>query len=99
MTNALVIRFRQTRPKSVLSIGLAGCAAISAAAAIRSSVSGPPTSAWPTPAPRPRPVARVKAPPPVFVDPPKPAGPVMVEVINGAKRSESKFPANAESVQ
>src|SRR5579864_9518674 len=55
--------------------------------------------AEPAPAPRPRPVARVKAPPPVFVEPPKPAGPVMVEVINGAKRSESKFPANAESVQ
>jgi pilus assembly protein CpaB len=51
----------------------------------------------PEPAPKPRPVAsRVKLPP-VF-EPPKPAAPVMVEVINGAKRSESKFPG-AEGVQ
>ena len=52
----------------------------------------------PEPAPRPRPVmARVKLPTPV-VEPPRPAAPVMVEVINGAKRSESKF-AGAEANQ
>jgi pilus assembly protein CpaB len=52
----------------------------------------------PEPAPRPRPVmARVKLPP--MVEPPRPAGPVMVEVINGAKRSESKFPAGSEGNQ
>lgn len=43
------------------------------------------------PAPKPRPVmAHVKLPPPV--EPARPAPPVMVEVINGAKRVESKFP-------
>jgi pilus assembly protein CpaB len=43
------------------------------------------------PAPKPRPVtARVKLPP--AVEPARPAPPVMVEVINGAKRVESKFP-------
>jgi pilus assembly protein CpaB len=42
------------------------------------------------PAPKPRPVtARVKLAP---VEPARPAPPVMVEVINGAKRVESKFP-------
>jgi hypothetical protein len=34
--------------------------------------------------------ARVKLPP--AVEPARPAPPVMVEVINGAKRVESKFP-------
>jgi pilus assembly protein CpaB len=44
------------------------------------------------PAPKPRPVmARVKLPAPV--EPARPA-PVMVEVINGAKRVESKFPGS-----
>jgi pilus assembly protein CpaB len=43
------------------------------------------------PAPKPRPVtAHVKLAPPV--EPARPAPPVMVEVINGAKRVESKFP-------
>src|SRR6266852_1019223 len=52
----------------------------------------------PEPAPRPRPImARAKLPP--MVEPPRPAGPVMVEVINGAKRSESKFPAGSEGNQ
>ncbi|PYT29181.1 MAG: Flp pilus assembly protein CpaB [Acidobacteria bacterium] len=36
---------------------------------------------------------------PVFVEAPKPAGPVMVEVINGTKRMESKFSAPSEGVQ
>jgi pilus assembly protein CpaB len=50
------------------------------------------------PAPKPRPVtAHVKLPAPVEVA--KPAPPVMVEVINGAKRSESKFPAGSEVIQ
>jgi pilus assembly protein CpaB len=45
----------------------------------------------PEPAPKPRPVmAHVKLPAPV--EPARPAPPVMVEVINGAKRVESKFP-------
>jgi len=44
------------------------------------------------PAPKPRPVmAHVKISAPV-VEPLRPAPPVMVEVINGAKRVESKFP-------
>jgi pilus assembly protein CpaB len=48
--------------------------------------------------PKPRPVAaRVKLPP--VVEPPRPQAPVMVEVINGAKRSESKFAAGSEGVQ
>lgn len=53
------------------------------------------------PAAKPRPVvARVKLPAPVVaVEPPKPAPPVMVEVINGAKRVESKFPAGTEANQ
>jgi pilus assembly protein CpaB len=52
----------------------------------------------PEAAPRPRPVmARVKLAP--TVEPPRPAGPVMVEVINGAKRSEAKFPAGSEANQ
>jgi hypothetical protein len=38
-------------------------------------------------------------PPLVMVQPPKPAGPVMVEVINGTKRMESKFSAPSEGVQ
>jgi pilus assembly protein CpaB len=51
------------------------------------------------PAPRPRPVvARVNTPAPV-IEAPKPAPPVMVEVINGTRRSESKFQAAAEGVQ
>jgi len=54
------------------------------------------TAKPPEPAPKPRPVARVVLPAPVKVEPPKPAPPVMVEVINGAKRVESKFPAGSE---
>ena len=50
------------------------------------------------PAPR-RIAARVTVPAPVFIEPPKPAGPVMVEVINGTKRQESKFTAPSEGVQ
>jgi len=51
------------------------------------------------PAAKPRPVtARVKLPTPV-AEPPKPAPPVMVEVINGAKRVESKFPSGTEAHQ
>jgi len=49
-------------------------------------------------APRPRRIAaRVQLPPPQ--EQPKPAGPVMVEVINGAKRVESKFQGGTEGVQ
>jgi pilus assembly protein CpaB len=49
---------------------------------------------------RPHPVmARVKLPAPVVAAPPKPPAPVMVEVINGAKRSEAKFPAGSEANQ
>jgi pilus assembly protein CpaB len=50
---------------------------------------------------KPRPVvAHVKLPAPVVaVAPPKPAPPVMVEVINGAKRVESKFSAGSEANQ
>jgi pilus assembly protein CpaB len=48
--------------------------------------------------PRPRPaMARVKLPLPVEL--PKPAGPVTVEVMNGNKRMEAKFPAGSEGVQ
>ena len=36
---------------------------------------------------------------PVLVEPPRPAAPVMVEVINGTKRVESKFSAPSEGVQ
>ena len=43
--------------------------------------------------------ARVTMPAPVFIEAPKPAGPVMVEVINGTKRQESKFTAPSEGVQ
>src|SRR5689334_18789274 len=43
--------------------------------------------------------ARVTMPAPVFIEAPKPAGPVMVEVINGTKRMESKFTAPSEGVQ
>ncbi|HYM12361.1 MAG TPA: Flp pilus assembly protein CpaB [Bryobacterales bacterium] len=50
------------------------------------------------PTPRPRPVARVNTPAPV-IEPPKAAPPVMVEVINGTRRSESKFQAATEGVQ
>ncbi|HVP47098.1 MAG TPA: Flp pilus assembly protein CpaB [Bryobacteraceae bacterium] len=54
----------------------------------------------PEAAPKPRPVtARVTLPAPVKVEPPKPAPPVMVEVINGAKRVESKFPSGPEANQ
>jgi len=42
---------------------------------------------------------RVTMPPVLMVPPPKPAGPVMVEVINGTKRVESKFSAPSEEVQ
>lgn len=50
-------------------------------------------------APKPRPVsARAKLPPPVMT-PPRPAAPVAVEVINGNKRVESKFPAGSEGIQ
>jgi pilus assembly protein CpaB len=54
----------------------------------------------PPEAPRPprRIAARVTLPP-VFIEAPKPAGPVMVEVINGTKRMESKFSAPSEGVQ
>jgi pilus assembly protein CpaB len=48
--------------------------------------------------PKPRPaMARVKLPLPVEL--PKPAGPVTVEVMNGNKRMEAKFPAGSEGVQ
>jgi pilus assembly protein CpaB len=50
------------------------------------------------PAPR-RIAARVTMPAPVFIEAPRPAGPVMVEVINGTKRQESKFTAPSEGVQ
>ena len=51
------------------------------------------------PAPKPRPVtAHVKARVPM-VEPAKPAPPVMVEVINGARRVESKFAAGSEANQ
>jgi|SRR5579859_891768 len=43
--------------------------------------------------------ARVTIPAPVFIEPPKPSAPVMVEVINGTKRMESKFSAPSEGVQ
>lgn len=57
------------------------------------------TAKPPEPA-KPRPVtARVILPTPVKVEPPKQAPPVMVEVINGAKRVESKFPAGSEVAQ
>jgi pilus assembly protein CpaB len=50
-------------------------------------------------APRPRKIAeRISLPYPVAA-PPKAAPPVTVEVMNGNKRVESKFPAAAESVQ
>jgi pilus assembly protein CpaB len=56
----------------------------------------PPT---PVAAPRPRHVTeRVTLPYPVAA-PPRPAPPITVEVMNGSKRVESKFPATAESVQ
>ena len=52
----------------------------------------------PLEAPRLRaPVARVKMTP--FIEPPKPASPVTVEVMNGSKRMEAKFPAGSEGVQ
>jgi pilus assembly protein CpaB len=52
----------------------------------------------PLEAPRLRvPVARVKMTP--FIEPPKPASPVTVEVMNGSKRMEAKFPAASEGVQ
>jgi pilus assembly protein CpaB len=44
-------------------------------------------------------VTRVTAPPTIVMAPPKPAPPVMVEVMNGNKRVESKFPASSEGVQ
>lgn len=55
--------------------------------------------AKPPEAPRPprRIAARVMLPP--VIEAPKPAGPVMVEVINGTKRMESKFSAPSEGVQ
>jgi hypothetical protein len=43
-------------------------------------------------------MAHVKLPAAV-VEPPKAAPPVMVEVINGAKRVESKFAAGSEANQ
>src|SRR5882724_4601331 len=42
---------------------------------------------------------RVTTMSPVLVEPPRPAAPVMVEVINGTKRVESKFSAPSEGVQ
>jgi pilus assembly protein CpaB len=52
----------------------------------------------PLEAPRLRaPAARVKMTP--FIEPPKPASPVTVEVMNGSKRMEAKFPAASEGVQ
>jgi|SRR5215467_3746091 len=48
---------------------------------------------------QPRRIARVTLPPPLLMEPPKPASPVMVEVINGTKRVESKFAAPSEGVQ
>ncbi|MBZ5596141.1 MAG: Flp pilus assembly protein CpaB [Acidobacteriia bacterium] len=50
----------------------------------------------PEPAPKPRPVtARVTLPAPK-AEPPRQAPPISVEVINGAKRVESKFPSGSE---
>lgn len=67
-----------------------------ALASLFGSVAKPPEPA----AAKPRPVvARVKLPAPVAVAPPKAAPPVMVEVINGARRVESKFPAGSEANQ
>ena len=54
----------------------------------------PPEAARP-----PRRMAMRVMPQPVFIEAPKPAGPVMVEVINGTKRMESKFSAPSEGVQ
>ena len=57
------------------------------------------TAKPPEPAPKPHPVgARVKLSP-VIMTPPRPASPVAVEVINGNKRVESKFPASSEGIQ
>jgi hypothetical protein len=42
-------------------------------------------------------MARVQLTP--VVEPPRPAGPVTVEVMNGNKRMEAKFPAGSEGVQ
>jgi len=54
----------------------------------------------PEPAPRPHPVgSRVKLPPLIMMTPPRPVVPVAVEVINGNKRVESKFPASSEGIQ
>jgi len=48
-------------------------------------------------APKPRRItSKVQLPPPPMVEPPKPAPPVTVEVINGAKRVDAKFPAGSE---
>jgi pilus assembly protein CpaB len=54
----------------------------------------PPEAARP-----PRRIATRVTMPPVLVEPPRPAAPVMVEVINGTKRVESKFSAPSEGVQ
>jgi pilus assembly protein CpaB len=43
-------------------------------------------------------VARVMTPP-AAVEKPKPAAPISVEVINGARRVEAKFPGSAEAIQ
>jgi pilus assembly protein CpaB len=52
----------------------------------------------PAPPKAPRPVmARVKVTP--IIELPRPAGPVTVEVMNGNKRMEAKFPAGSEGVQ
>ncbi|HUJ24281.1 MAG TPA: Flp pilus assembly protein CpaB [Bryobacteraceae bacterium] len=48
-------------------------------------------------APKPRRItSKVQLPPPPMAEPPKPAPPVTVEVINGAKRVDAKFPAGSE---
>jgi hypothetical protein len=50
------------------------------------------------PAPRPRPV-RINVIAPTVIQAKAPPPPISVEVINGAKRVESKFPAAGEAIQ
>jgi len=92
----LALASNETRIQLVLRNPLDTQTTKTTGVAMASLFSGAVRPPEPPPAPKPRRVVeRIVLPPP----PPKPAPPVTVEVMNGNKRVESKFPASAESVQ
>ena len=94
----LALASNETRIQLVLRNPLDTQTTKTAGVAMSGLFGGPIKPPEPAAAPRPRRVTeRVVLP--YVPPPPKPAPPVTVEVMNGSKRVESKFPASSENVQ